>query len=88
MSLKNRNRPKVNEEQLQLEKIELEWMRKNKPPLAEKRIAHRRGGKVLIQRGETELGTGFSFYEEVLDRLVLFAYMKPRHLPYDLRRRT
>lgn len=46
MSLKNRNRPKVNEEQLQLEKIELEWMRKNKPPLAEKRIAHRRGGRV------------------------------------------
>lgn len=47
MPLKNRNRPKVNEEQMQLEKNELEWMRKNKPPLAEKKIVRRRGGRGL-----------------------------------------
>ena len=48
MPLKSRNRPEVSEEQLRLERIELEWMRKNNPPLAEKRIVRRRGGKSLI----------------------------------------
>ena len=48
MTLEDKKCPEVSEEQLRLERIELEWMRKNNPPLAEKKIVHRRGGRALI----------------------------------------
>lgn len=48
MTLQNKKRPEVSEEQLRLERLELEWMRDNDPSIAEKKVVHRRGGKVFI----------------------------------------
>lgn len=43
-----RTRPYVSLEQLELERIELEWMRVDNPPIARTQVVRRRGGKLLI----------------------------------------
>lgn len=50
-----RIRPYVSLEQLVLERIELEWMLINNPPIARTQVVRRRGGRLLVlEEGHVE----------------------------------
>lgn len=54
-----KTRPDVSLEQLELERIELDWVRVDNPPVARTQVVHRRGGKLLVLEGDGGENTNF-----------------------------